>query len=241
MPSAGIPRGRIRRFAALGTGDGRIRLRARLPLRGQAPAGLAGEVPVARWTAGEEDPRAGVDRARASAGGVLHEAHCRDVASADARQGGRRNAAGHGESAAISTVRRYRSAIARRSSSPGCVRCASTTSGIRSARASLVLPTYGGSRSGWDTRTSRRQCGTSTTCRGPRMPHSLAKRSISARTVVEAGETVTGSTRTSGGSSESQRISEKRPCASSRRCSLHAKGALLEHGARTALTRPKRY
>ena len=106
--------------------------------------------------------------------------------------------------------RRYRSAIARRSSSPGCVRCASTTSGIRSARASLVLPTYGGSRSGWDTRTSRRRCSTSTTCRGPRMPHSLAKRSISARTVVEAVETVTGSTRTSGGSSESQRISEKR-------------------------------
>ncbi len=101
-------------------------------------------------------------------------------------------------------------AIARRSSSPGCVRCASTTSGIRSARASLVSPTYGGSRSGWDTRTSRRRCSTSTTCRGPRMPHSLAKRSISARTVVEAGEKVTGSTRTSGGSSESQRISETR-------------------------------
>ncbi len=96
-PERPDPEGSNSRVAALGTGDGRIRLRARLPLRGQAPAGLAGEVPVARWTAGEEDARAGVDRARASAGGVLHEAHRRDVASADARQGGRRNAAGHGE------------------------------------------------------------------------------------------------------------------------------------------------
>ena len=58
------------------------RLRPRLPLRGQAPPGLASEVPAARRPPGPEDARAGVDGARPPAGGLLHEAHGRGVAAA---------------------------------------------------------------------------------------------------------------------------------------------------------------
>ena len=51
--------------------------RARLPGRAPARSVLVCEVPAARWAPGPEEARAGVDRARPTAVGLLHEARRR--------------------------------------------------------------------------------------------------------------------------------------------------------------------
>ena len=54
---------------------------SRLPRRARARSGLVRQVPAARWAPGPEEARPGMDRARAAAGRLLHEAAGRGLAA----------------------------------------------------------------------------------------------------------------------------------------------------------------
>ena len=122
-------------------------LRARLPLRGQAPPGLASQVPPARRPPGAEDHRPRLDRARAPAGRLLDQAHRRGLAPPPARRGRRRHAARHASAPArpSPTPAPSTCATSTRTASASPPRCATTTrsSATTSSRTSASHPARG--------------------------------------------------------------------------------------------------
>src|SRR5689334_4726775 len=81
---------------ALVASDERTGLRTRLSIRERASPDVAGPSTADGRPPGPQDPWPGLDGPGPPAGGLIHEAHRGGMAPADARERGRRDAAGHG-------------------------------------------------------------------------------------------------------------------------------------------------